>query len=462
MLVIAVLSAVPEGHFQLPGTSPLEQAASMSPPASHEVAATTGRVSPPIHYLVMASCLAIVAATIFVTADVLTSGAPSGAPAAGVSLGPANPDRAVLASHPAAAPRPHVPSPRVSLADASPVPGVALEAAAPVPSVVLDTYVNPVSTLDFPDPDVVDAGGTYVAFGTGNIDAIGVNVSEISTTNLATWPDDAGHLTDALPRVGSWATTSTYERVWAPSVIAVGGSWLLFYAAVDSAVGVRCIGVATSDTVLGPYQDANPGPLTCQAELGGDLDPDAFWGANGQLYLAWKSNDGSSTQPASLWDAPVRPSPGGVTVAGSPVRLLTQDQGWETTVENPAMMPLGGGYLLLFSGGDWQSAGYAESYALCQGPLGPCHEPLDHPILSSTPLVAGPGGASVFTDPRGNHWVAYAAWSESEVGYGAGGSRSLRIDPLCLASGSPVIDGPTSSVESLQSGCQPANAPRHA
>ena len=331
----------------------------------------------------------------------------------------------------------------------APPPGITSGAIAHLTS-ASGSYTNPLAGFDFPDPEVVRVGSTYYAFATGHA---GDNVSEMSTDDLGSWPQSPGQLTDALPQVGSWAEVSPFEAVWAPSVIQVGGGWLLFYAAIDRTSGARCIGVASATAPAGPYQDDRADPLVCQPALGGDIDPDAYYGADGHLYLAWKSNDGSAPGPATLWGAALTIGPGGVSLAGSPTALVTEDQVWEITVENPAMVVSGGRYLLLFSGGRSGDSTYATGYAACLGPLGPCQQPFDRPVLASSTAVAGPGGASVFSDPTGRLWVAYAAWSSPAVGYAAGGARSLRIDPLCVVGGIPAIGGPTTTVQSLAPAC---------
>ncbi len=327
-------------------------------------------------------------------------------------------------------------------------PPMASHAAAPAGS-----YANPLSGVDFPDPSVVEDGGTYYAFATGNLDN---NVSEMSTRDLGSWPQSYGALTDALPTVGTWATSSSYERVWAPAVTRWGATWLLFYSAIDTASGARCIGVATSSDAAGPYQDTNPAPLVCQPELGDSIDPDPYQATDGSLYLAWASPD-EAGRP-TLWSAEVAQSAGGVVTAGPPVALLHADQGWEQTVENPDMVVVGGRYLLLFSGGAYADASYATGYAVCLGPQGPCEEPADHPLLASSATVAGPGGGSVFADANGQLWLAYAAWTPPAVGYAAGGSRTLRIDPLCVAGGNPDLLGPTTTPQPLTPLCPPTDS----
>ena len=141
-----------------------------------------------------------------------------------------------------------------------------------------------------------------------------------------------------------------------------------------------------------------------------------------------------------------------------PTLLTERQQGWESTVENPEMVLANGLYYLFFSGGTWTGPSYAVGYALCAGPSGPCGQPSDRPILASTGAVVGPGGETVFQDGAGQWWMAYAAWSAGAVG-NLVGARSLRMDPLCFATGgepgpgTPVVPGPTTSPQPLLQSC---------
>jgi hypothetical protein len=108
---------------------------------------------------------------------------------------------------------------------------------------------------------------------------------------------------------------------------------------------------------------------------------------------------------------------------------LHSDAAWEQPlIENPALVATGSSYVLWYSGGWWESAGYATGYATCHTPLGPCTKAtVDRPLLASGGDQAGPGGATVVTGPAGDQWLAYHAWNPNAVGYNNGGTRSLRF-----------------------------------
>ncbi len=317
------------------------------------------------------------------------------------------------------------------------------------------TYSNPLSPLDTPDSDVVRLGGAYYAFSTGDgFD----NIPVMTTTDLSSWPQTLlfnPDVTDALPcqtgtvqggtcQISAWATRAPGNgSPWSPSMIQVGGEFYLFYAAWDPSVAHYCIGVAESTVVTGPYVDDSAGPVVCQPGIGGSIDPDVYQDTSGNYYLAWKNNDGySSTYPATLWVSPVAFDGDGAQLVGATSALITQNRNWETTIEQPDMVQLGGRWLLFFSGGLWETSGYSIAYANCQGPVGPCADPNMTPVFESAGGVAGPGAPSIFTDTSGTLWMAYNAWTAGDVGY-PDGARSLRMDPLCLVNGTPVLLGPS-------------------
>ena len=202
--------------------------------------------------------------------------------------------------------------------------------------------------------------------------------------------------------------------------------------------------MATASTPEGPFTDTSSQPFECQIGAGGSIDPCPFIDpATGTAWLTWKSNDGSSSGPAQLWSAPL--AAGGASFTANPSVLLTQDDldyPWESTIENPDLISAGGSYVLFYSSGLWQSAGYNESYATCVGPAGPCTRSTTDPILTSYGSVAGPGGGMAFTDAGGGWWLAFHGWAEGCTSYQCGGARELHMAKLTF----PTVPSPPRSI----------------
>ena len=344
-------------------------------------------------------------------------------------------------------------------------PAVAPAAAAAAVTATAGTYTNPLSPLDTPDSDVVRLGRTYLAFSTGDgFD----NIPVMATTDLASWPTDLlfdPDVNDALPcqtgsvglddcTLSAWATRSPGDGApWAPSMIQVGAVFYLFYAAWDPGVGHYCIGVAESAAPRGPYVDRSSRPVVCQVDLGGSIDPDAYLDAAGVYHLAWKNNDGfGSSAPATLWSSRVDFTATGATLQGTTTALLRQDRPWESTIEQPDMVEIGGHWMLFFSGGAWWTSGYGIGDAYCRGPAGPCADSGAGPAFRSAGTVAGPGAPSLFTDTAGTLWMAYDAWTSGHVGY-PDGARSLRLAPVCPVGSTPDLGQPTATPQPLGPDC---------
>jgi beta-xylosidase len=221
------------------------------------------------------------------------------------------------------------------------------------------------------------------------------------------------------------------------------GGLVLYFVARSRATGGQCIGAATSTSATGPFNSTSPEPLVCQPELGGSIDPHPFVDTDGTAYLLWKADGNAIGRASTLFSQRLRPD--GLALEGQATPLLHNGAAWEAPlVENPALARVGGRYVLLYSGGWWESAGYAIGYATCDSPLGPCAKvTTEHPLHTSGGGVAGPGGASVITGPAGDMWLAHHGWTQDAVGYGSGGTRSLHFTPLHWDGTRMTIHAPT-------------------
>lgn len=279
---------------------------------------------------------------------------------------------------------------------------------------------GPVYAFDFPDPFVMLVGSTYYAYGTNS--AAG-NVQILSSPDLVHWTA----VGNALPSMPAWAMPGD---TWAPAVLQVGPSYVLYYTVKDQAGGQECISDALASDPTGPFVDSSTAPLECQTTLGGSIDPDAFVDAGGQAYLVWKS-EGGGGQPPTIWSQPLDAAGTGFLPATSPTPLLQPSQGWEEgVVEAPDLVLTGTVYDLFYSGANWSSNSYAIGEAVCQGPSGPCSKPLGAPVVRSGAAFSGPGGPTVFHDTTGAPWLSFAAYLPQAVGFP--NSRLLFLRPLAL------------------------------
>ena len=277
----------------------------------------------------------------------------------------------------------------------------------------------PAYAFDFPDPFVLAANGSLYAFGTnataGNIQVLRQNADGAWST--------AG---DALGPLPAWAGKG---RTWAPAVLSRNGGYILYYTVLEAFTGRQCISRASASAITGPFVDTSTAPMECGD--GGAIDPEPVVGADGSLTLLWKHEN-----PAALLATPL--SPDGLALAGPSHHLIGVSQSWEHgVVEAPSMVVDPSGTWLFFSGNDWNGRRYATGVARCYGPLGPCDNGSASPLLASHDALAGPGGASVFVDTRGQRRIAFHAYQEPRVGYPE--SRLLHVAKLDLSSSRPVL-----------------------
>ncbi len=263
-----------------------------------------------------------------------------------------------------------------------------------------------VHPYDFADPSVVQVGTGYVAYSTtGPAGTIQV----LFSADQRSWKV----LDPALLAVPAWAASGF---TWAPSVHRVADRWVLYYTVRVANSTRQCITSATSISPVGPFVDTSIGPILCQKELGGSIDPSPYRDELGGMHLTWKSEGETVKGRAQIWTQPLSAS--GRTLAGQPSLLLTAEEEWERKViENPSMAKIGDRWVLLYSGNRWNTADYAMGYALCEGASGPCRRPDDEVVVRTGNGNEGPGGGEFYRTSDGAVRVAFAAWDRGEVGH---------------------------------------------
>jgi hypothetical protein len=255
---------------------------------------------------------------------------------------------------------------------------------------------------DDPDPFVFVQGGSYYLFTSQSKQP--QNMPVRSGPAFGQW----GAISDALPDLPAWATPGV---TWAPDVAQFGSHYMLYFSAqlASEAQHTMCIGDAISTSVAGPYI-ASPAPLICQLSLGGSIDPRVFVDSNGQAYMVWKSdqNSRSLAVDTQIWSQ--RLSADGMHLLGTSTKIFAPDEAWQgTIVEAPQIELVKGTYYLFYSGYQFDTPGYAIGVARCAGPLGPCHDTADTPLLGSNLQGWGPGEQSIFANAAGI-WMVYSPW----------------------------------------------------
>ncbi|PWU47382.1 glycoside hydrolase family 43 [Micromonospora sp. S4605] len=292
-------------------------------------------------------------------------------------------------------------------------------------------FTNPVVRTDAPDPQAIRVGDTWYLFHTN---AGGRNVPVLSSPDLVDWTP----VGDALPELPGWADAG---KTWAPEAIQLAPDrFLLYYTVAGRESGRQCVGRAVASTPQGPYRDDSTGPLICQAELGGSIDASPFRDTDGSLWLLWKNDGNAIGVDTWLWSQ--RLSDDGLRLVGEPARLLKQTESWEgTLIEGPFFHRQDGRLFLFFAANAYDRAEYAEGYAVCESPTGPCVKAAENPILKSNEVASGPGHASMVVKD-GRTWLLYHAWPPGQEGSIDPG-RQVWLDEVTWPNGKPQVNGPT-------------------
>lgn len=320
-----------------------------------------------------------------------------------------------------------------------------LAAAAPAPKPFV-----PVLRENFPDAFIMRHGGQFYAYAT-NANEGRANLQVATSTNLANWtllrdPCNPKKLHDAMPTLAPWAKEGF---TWAPEVLATGGKFVVYFTARERKSDLQCIGAAVSADPRGPFLSDAAAPLVCQRELGGTIDAHPFRDADGQLYLYYK-NDGNNPKvlkTAQIWAQ--RLVPDGLSLQGKAAPLVSADKHWEwRVVEAPTMVRHANGYKLFFSANhfgweaDQRLSNYGIGYADCRGPMGPCVDAADNPLLGSrmgaAGCISGPGHQSIF-QAGGRSFISYHAWDATSGCRKNDNRRFMYISPLVWNGGKPEV-----------------------
>jgi len=307
--------------------------------------------------------------------------------------------------------------------------------------------VIPASEGGVADPGVMrDVDGRYVMVSTGGSRGLyPIRVSD----DLAHWE----HVGYVFPRgtEPSWYDSAA----WAPEMHRIGSRYAVFFSAKSKATGKMALGIATSDTAMGPFVDRGA-PILGESPIGA-IDSHYFHDpADGRHYMIWKQESNGlppAGTPIYAQELSVTASvsgSGGDTFAliGERTELIRNDLPWEANlVEGPWMVARDGLYYLFYSANAYFDHRYATGVARTrtrgaslEEQLGTKLEKHGAPILASTSTDCwqGPGHGSILEAPDGTDVYVYHAWERGHVG--SGSARVGLTDPVTWTAGWPAIN----------------------
>jgi len=262
------------------------------------------------------------------------------------------------------------------------------------------------------DPDAIYADGQMWIYPTGHGDAL----EGWSSSDRVHWQDRG-----ALLRLKdiAWAGEDHARRhyLWAPTMVAQGGRYYLYYSIGPQDPTPSRLGVATCTGPAGPCTDSGKPLFTGGAGFEA-IDPMVFVDAkSGQRLLYAGGSAGAKLRVFAL-------APDMTTIE----RELPVDQPPGFT-EGVFMHERGGIYYLSYSHGHWNRSDYSVHYAMAPSPTGPWK--YRGAILSSQGKYKGPGHHAFVRDPATGEWlIVYHRW-ENKAGDGPyADDRRIAIQPI--------------------------------
>lgn len=313
-------------------------------------------------------------------------------------------------------------------------------------------YTNPVlvpgtfgnTTLrTLADPGIFkDSDGTYYLYSTGN------GFPAFSSKDLVNWKFEKRVFTGVDRK---WATTA----FWAPEVFKNNEKYYLTYTAAVTGTSPKKIGLAVSDSPLGPFVDVSNQPFYQQNEKTGTIDSHFFIDDNKRVYLYYTSNSSSGYLPearknrSEIWVVEIAEdfsSP-----IGKPQMLTFPEQSWELNPdrnfnwnEGAYIVKHNNTYYLMFSADCFSSPDYAVGYATSDSPTGPFVKSANNPILSrkGVPGVSGTGHHAVVMSPDDSEM--FCIYHSHHDINNPSGIRMISIDRMGFDNkGKIYINGPT-------------------
>ena len=313
-------------------------------------------------------------------------------------------------------------------------------------------YVNPIlkpgsynneKINSIADPFVFkDESGTYYLYFTGK--GFGV----FSSQDLINW----NYRGKCFQGEGvKWAKFN----FWAPEMLKYNGKYYLHYTASEREDSPKRIGLAVSDSPIGPFVDISNKPFYQHEVDKGCIDSHIFIDDDGSIYMYY-SNAMSTNyfepnkQRSEIWGVKLKNDLSGIE--GEPVCLFYPTQDWEYDSnkkqfwnEAPEMIKYRDTYYLMYSANNYASSNYAIGYATSSSPLGTYEKYTFNPILSNKGIenfVSGPGHHSITESPDGTELICvYHSHFDIEQ---KGGIRMVNIDRMGFDDdGTLYVDGPS-------------------
>ena len=259
------------------------------------------------------------------------------------------------------------------------------------------------------DPQILLHDGKYYCYATDcGTEALCRGFSVSVSTDLCDWSQP----TLCFDAISSWGKS----HFWAPEVVYHNGKFVMHYTAKSRALDSLRLGVAVSDSPMGPFHDVFGRPLF---DLGyATIDGTVLRCELGNFFYYSRDcseNTVNGIKTSQLYC--VRMNDDLTEVIGEHVLVSEPTEPYERLSlsmpvphlwnEGPTLLRLGDLYVMNYSANYYASNDYAICVATAEHPMGPWRKSSNNPVLSRRADLFGAGHNAFFTDAIGNLCTAF-------------------------------------------------------
>lgn len=334
------------------------------------------------------------------------------------------------------------------------------------------TYSNPID-VPFGDPYVICGDdGVFYMYGTSGEDGF----RAYSSTDMVNWTD-RGLVYEKSEE--SWGV----DCFWAPEVYFRNGKYYIVYSSnwkenPNNELEIFRIGIAESDSPVGPFKDMKDAPLWDPGYP--VIDGNLLFDEDGRVYMyysrccykhsvesevsQWAKDEGlySEIEESWVYVVELEKDLSGVIsepicVLRPPVSMSDEQSEWESRsvtsrevnrrwTEGSYIIKEDGVYYIMYSANFYGGANYAVGYATATNPLGPFTKADNNPVLQKNAEsgVTGTGHNSVVKLNNGKMYCVYHGRTEK-----TGDQRVVFIDEMGITDGKLWVNGPTTSAQPM-------------
>lgn len=324
------------------------------------------------------------------------------------------------------------------------------------------TYVNTTNMLpangkvgitNIGDPQVFYDENEEKYFMTGTSD--GRTISVWSSDDLTTW--DQGTQIFSRGDV-SWASEN--GMLWGAEIYEREGTYYLYFS-IEIDGGSPRIGVASADSIYGPYEDKGSPMFDFNYSA---IDNNLFTDTDGTSYMVYVKdaldNEVNGVHESHIYIVEVLDDFMSTKPSSEAVELIVPDTPWEKIsggaywkwVEGCFMHKEGDNYYLFYSANKFNEPAYSIGYAVSTSPTGPFVKSENNPLIYTVAdEFSGPGNNSLFYSKDGKELLtAYHMHTNPDS---PSGNRYLNIDRIGFREdGSVFFNGPTLTNQPIPSG----------